>query len=113
MLGIVLHFLLLGLFERAHALEHLVPVDKGSIKFRAVDTHKLRFATDSQSAGTAHTRTVNHDGVQRDLAGDAMLLCRKVRELHHNGRTDSKDFVNVFLLDELLDANSHHAFFAV
>ena len=113
MLLVVLHLFLFGLLERSHALEHLVPVHQRSVKLRAVYTHKLRLAAYGQSAGTAHARTVYHDGVQRHLAGYAVLLCRQVREFHHDGRSYGKHLVYVLLLNELLDANGNHAFLAV
>ena len=42
-----------------------------------------------------------------------MLLSRKVRELHHDGRTNSKHLVHMLLLEELLHTDGHDAFFAV
>ena len=50
--------------EGTHTLEHLVPVNEGTIKLRTVDADELRLATDGQSAGTTHTSTIHHDGVQ-------------------------------------------------
>ena len=113
MFCIVLHLLLLGLLEGSHALEHLVPVDKGTVEFRAVDADEFRLAANGQSAGTAHARTIHHDGVQRHLAGDAMLLSRQVGELHHDGRTDGKHLVHVLLLNELFDAHGDNTLLAV
>ena len=110
---VVCQFFLLLAFEGSHALEHFIPVNQGAIELRTVDADELRLATNGQTAGTAHTRTIDHDGVQRHFAGDVMLLGGEVRELHHDRRTDGKNLVYVFLFDELLDTDSHHALLAI
>ena len=110
---IVGQFFLLLALEGTHALEHFVPVDQCSVELRTVDTYELRLAANGQSAGTAHTRTVDHDGVQADLAGNVMLLGGEVREFHHDGRTDGKHLVDVLLLEEFLHTHGYHAFLAV
>ena len=60
----VLHLLALYILEGSHALEHLIPIYLGTIKLRTVDADKLGLATDSQTAGTAHTGTIHHDGIE-------------------------------------------------
>ena len=109
----MLHLLELGLLEGTHALEHFVPVNKGAIKLRTVDTHKLGLAANGQSASATHASAVNHNGVQADLAGNVVLLGGEVRELHHDGRANGKHFVNVLLLDKLLNTYGDHTFLAI
>ena len=60
----VFHLLALYVLEGSHAFEHLVPVYLGTVKLRTVDADKLGLSADSQSAGTAHTGTVYHDGIE-------------------------------------------------
>ena len=110
---VVCQLLLLLALEGAHALEHLVPVDQCAVELGTVDADELRLTANRQTAGTTHARTIDHDGVQRHLAGNVMLLGREVRELHHDWRTDGKHLVNVLLLEELLHADGHHALLAV
>ena len=110
---VVLHLLLLSLLERTHALEHLVPVHQRTVELRSVDAHKLRLAADGQTAGTTHARAVHHDSVQRHLAGDSVLLCRQVREFHHDGRTYGKHLVHMFLLNEFLNTYRHYSLLAI
>ena len=64
MLLVVLHFLTLSITECTHTLEHFIPIDKCSIKLRPINAHKLCLATNRESAGSAHSGTVNHNGVQ-------------------------------------------------
>ena len=106
-------FFLLSTLEGTHALEHLVPIDEGAIKLRTVNADELRLATNGQTASTAHTRTIYHDGVQADFARNIMLLSGEVRELHHNGRTNGKNLVDMFLLNEFLDTNGNDTFLAI
>ncbi len=114
MLLVVSQFLLLLALEGTHALEHLVPVYECAVELRTIDAHELRLATNRQSASTTHTRSVHHNRVERNFAGDIMLLGGEVRELHHDWRTDGKHLVDMrLLLNELLDTNGHHAFLAV
>ena len=105
-------FLLLAL-KGVHALEHLVPVNESTIELRTVDADELRLAADGQTTGTAHTRTIHHDGVQAHLARNVVLLSRQVRELHHDGRANGKHLIDVLLLDELLNADGYDALLAV
>ena len=107
-------FFLLFALEGIHALEHLVPVNQGTVEFRTVDADKLGLAANGQSAGTTHTCTVNHDGVQRYFARNAVLLGCQVGEFHHDGRANGKHFVHMgLLLDKLLNTNGDNAFLSI
>ena len=106
-------FLLLAL-EGVHALEHLVPVNQGTVELWTVYADKLCFATNGQSAGTTHTCTIDHDGVQRYFTGNAVLLSGQVRELHHDGRANGKHFIHMgLLLDKLLNTNGDNTFLTI
>ena len=109
----VLHLYLLLALECAHTLEHLVPINESSVKLRAVDADKLGLATDGETTGTAHTGTIDHDGVERHVGRDIVFLCEQAAELHHDGRTDGKYLVDVLLVDEFLDTDSHDTLFAI
>ena len=109
----MLQFLLLGALEGAHALEHLVPVYQTAVKLRSVDAHEACLPSDGQSAGTAHARSVYHDGVERHVGGDIVFLREQAAEFHHDGRTNGKHLVDMFLVDEFLYADGHHALLAV
>ena len=110
----VFQLFLLGTLEGSHALEHLVPVNKGSVELRTVDADKLRFASDGQAAGTTHTRSIYHDGIQRYFARDVVLLGGKIGEFHHDRRTDGEDLIDMFFLfDELLNTDSNNTLLTV
>ena len=59
-----LHLLALNLLECAHTLHHTVPVNFMTVKLRTVYAYELGLAAYAYTAGTAHTGTVNHDGVE-------------------------------------------------
>ena len=61
---VVLQFFLLGTLESPHALEHFVPINECAIKLRTINTDELCLATNGQTAGTAHTSTIHHDGIE-------------------------------------------------
>ena len=109
----MLHLNLLLALECAHTLEHLVPINESSVKLRAIDAYKLGLATNGETASSTHTRTINHDGVERHVGGDIVFLCEQAAELHHDGRADGKYFVDVLLIDEFLDADSYYSFLAI
>ena len=110
----MLHLFLLGTLECAHALEHFVPVNECSVELGTVDAHELSLAADGQSASSAHTSAVYHDGVQAHVGRDVVLLSEQTRELHHYWRADGEGAVDVsLLLDELLYTHGHYAFLAV
>ena len=109
----MLHLNLLLALECSHALEHLIPINECTVKFRSVDADKLGLATDSETASSTHTRTVNHDGVERHVGGDIVFLCEQAAEFHHDGRTDGKHLVDMLLIDELLDTYGNDTFLTV
>ena len=109
----VSQLLLLLALECTHTLEHLVPVDKSSVKLRTIDANKLCLSSDSESAGTAHTCSVHHDCIQGHFARDVMLLGCQIRELHHDRRTDGKYLIDMLLFKELLHTNGYNTLLAV
>ena len=70
----MLQLVLLSTLEGSHALEHLIPIDKSTVELWAINAYEFRLATDGESAGTAHASAIHHDGVQRHLAGNVVLL---------------------------------------
>ena len=114
MLLVVSQLFLLFALESAHTFEHLVPINQSSVELWSIDADELCLASDGESACTAHTCTVNHDGVERYLARDVVLLSCKVRELHHDWRANGEYLIHVWLLfDKLLDTNGYYTFLAV
>ena len=59
-----LHLLALGLLEGTHTLHHTVPVNLVAVELRSVYANELGLAANAYTAGTAHTGTVHHDGVE-------------------------------------------------
>ena len=52
----------------------LVPIYLGAVKLRTVDADKLGLATDGQAAGTAHTGSIHHDSIERNVCGKIIFL---------------------------------------
>ena len=111
--GIVFHFLLLLTLECAHSLEHLIPIHESTVKFRTVDADELRLSANGESASSAHTCSVHHNGVERNISWDIVFLCEQATELHHDRRTYGKHAVDMFLLYEFLYTYGNHTFLAV
>ena len=109
----VLHFLALYILEGAHTLEHLIPIYLGAIKLRTIDADKLGLAADGETAGSAHTGTIYHDGIKRYISREIIFLGKEAAELHHDRRTDGEHLIYMFLVDEFLDAHGYYAFLAV
>ena len=74
----MLYLFLLSALEGSHALEHLIPVNESTVELWAIDADKLRLTTNCQTASTAHTCTIDHDGVQADFTRDVMFLGSEV-----------------------------------
>ena len=109
----VLHLLALNAFEGVHAARHLIPVDLIAIELRSIDADETCLATDGQAAGTTHTRTIDHDGVEGYIVGNIIFLGEKRSELHHHWRTDGEHFVDMLTLDNLFYANGDDAFLSI
>ena len=109
----MVHLVALSLFEGSHAFKHLVPVDKTSVKLGAVNAYEACLSANGQSASATHACAVYHDGVERHLARYVVLLCQERAKLHHDGWSDSKNFVYMFLLHPLVNALCHETFLSI
>ena len=107
------HLFAFNILESAHALEHLVPIYLGAVKLRTVDADKLSLATDGQTAGTAHTGSIHHDGIERNVCGKIIFLGQETAELHHDRRTDGENLIDMLLIDKLLDSYGYNTLLAV
>ena len=70
---------LMAFYIVVHSLtfHHILPVDLIAVEFRTVDAGEFCLATNSDTASTAHTCTINHDGVKTYCTFDAEF-CRKL-----------------------------------
>ena len=109
----LLHFLNLNRFESSHALEHLIEIYFVSIKFRTIHTHETSLSTHRDTASTAHSRSINHDGVEGNISRYIIFLCQQTAELHHDGRTNGKALVHLLALNHLLNTNGYHTLLSV
>ena len=107
---ITLHRLCFFRLVALHAAQHLVPVHAVGVELRTIDADELRLAAYRHAAGTAHTRAIDHDGVEGCLGGDVVFLGRQGDELHHDCRTDGDALVHFLAVDHLLHAYGHDAF---
>src|SRR5574344_1016678 len=113
MLFVAFEFLLLDRFKRPHALEHLININKMTVKLRTVNTDELGLSAYCQTASAAHTCAVNHNCVKRHICGYVVFLCQKTTELHHYSRSDGKNLINLFTFDDILYSDSHNTFVSV
>ena len=113
MLLVMLEFLLFDVLESTHTLEHLIPIHESTVKLRAVDADKLGFSTDGKTTSTTHSSTVHHDSVERNVSRNAVFLSHETREFHHDRRSDSECFVDMLLLTEFLNTDSHDSLFTL
>ena len=70
-----------------------VEVDQVTVEFGTVNTCKLGFATNGQTAATAHAGAVDHDGVHGSQSLDAVALGQLANKLHHGQGAQGDDLV--------------------
>ena len=99
--------------ESSHSLEHFVPIYQGPVKLGTVDADELRLSTDGQTTGSAHSCSVYHDGVERNIGGNVVFLGELAAKFHHDGWTDGEDSVDRLAVDELFDTHGHNTFLAI
>ena len=107
------HLLLLHTTERTGTLQHLVEVNLMTVELGTIHTYEASLATHGDTTCTTHTSTVHHDGVQRYIGGNLVLLGQQAAELHHDSGTDGKALVHLLALDNLLHTYGHHALLAI
>ena len=74
--------------ERLHSHHHVVPVNLVAVKVRAVNADKLCLAANANAAAAAHSRSVNHNRVERNDSRNVVLFRRLASELHHYRRSN-------------------------
>ena len=84
-----------------------------TVELGAVNTDELCLTTYADTAGTTHSGTVHHNGVEADICGNLIFLGEQAAEFHHDGRTDGKYLVHLLALDYLFDTNSYNALLAI
>ena len=113
MISIMFHLFFLTALERAHSLEHLIPVDEITVELRSVNAYETSLSTYGKPASTAHTSAIDHDCVKRDSVRNIKFLCKKRRELHHHWRTDSDDTVYFLTFYNFFHTDGNDAFLSV
>ena len=63
------------------------------VKFRSVHTGKFHLSVHCKTAGTAHTRTVNHNRVHADHCGQIIFLRCQTDKFHHDHRTYGNTYI--------------------
>ena len=94
--GLLFSFeLLAGLHIIIHGLtlHGAVEINVFTQELGTIDAGELGLSTDAHAAGTAHTRAVNHNRVERHRATDAQLLAGFRGKLHHNHRADGHSLI--------------------
>ena len=84
-----------------------------TVKLGPIDANKLCLATHRYAAGTTHSRSIHHDGIEAYVCRYVVFLCQETAELHHDAWADGKDLIHILALDNLLYAYRHHAFLSV
>ena len=105
--------LLLG-DEAREAKEQLVEIDLVGVEIGSIDTAELHLAAHVDPTSTAHSGSIDHDRVQAHHGLDPVGSRGLRAGLHHDGRTDGEDLVDVgVLFDGLLEARRHQSVDAV
>src|SRR5450759_4137804 len=99
---------LFGVSLQAH--HQIVEVDFVPVEIRTIDTGKFYFVADLDPAAAAHPRAIDHDWVEADDRLDRMRARDFNAGLHHDGRADRHDLVDIFVpRDGKLDAVADEA----
>ena len=83
-----------SVFQRFMSFVHLLSlyqiceVYQMRIKFRSVNTSKFIIFTNSYTAATTHTCSIDHNSVQTCYSWDFVWSCRFGNIFHHDNRTD-------------------------
>ena len=82
------------------------------VELRAIHAGKARLAPDSHPAGTAHTRSIDHQRIEADDRFDPVFERRLRDEFHHNHRTDGDHLVVMLALivDQIAQQSRHQSF---
>ena len=104
------HLLAFFSLKGPHPLQHFVEVYLVAVKLRPVDADELCLSAHGDAAGPAHSRSVDHNGVERYVGRYVVLLGQQTHELHHDSRSDCETFVHVFALNHALDPFGHQPF---
>ena len=89
-------------FERFHAAEHLVPIDRMGIELRSIDADELGLTAYRDTARAAHTGTIDHDCIEAGFGRNVILGGREGDELHHDSGTDRDTFIDLLTVNDLL-----------
>ena len=84
-----------------------------AVEFGTVHTDELRDAVHRDTAGAAHARTVDHDGIERHIGGHLILLGEQTDKLHHDGGAYGETFVHFLTLQNAFDTLRHQSLTAV
>ena len=94
------------------AAGELVEIDLVAVELGAVDAGELGLAADRDAAAAAHAGAVDHEGVQRDGGGHAILGGQIDDGLHHRHRADGVDgrrAAAVLVLQQTLEGSGDEA----
>ena len=64
-----------------------------SVKLWSVYACEFHFVSNDQTAGTAHSCTINHDRVHADNCRDLQFLCKETDKFHHDHWTDCNTYI--------------------
>ena len=91
--------------EHRLSAHSLIEIDLVAIKLRPLDTCKSCLATDTHSASSTHTSTIDHQCIERHGRLERVGLGRLSHKFHHNHRADSHTLIIVLtlIINQILD----------
>ena len=107
------HLLTFDALEGTHTLQHLVEVYLMTIKFRSVYTNEFGLSADGDAASTAHTCTIHHDCIQRDIGRYFIFFSQQANKFHHDGGADGKTFVHFLPFNDFFNAFGYQSFASI
>ena len=84
-----------------------------AVKFRSVYTNEFGLSTDGNTTSTAHTCTIHHDCIQRNISRYFIFLSQQTNKFHHDSGADSKTFVYFLPFNDFFHAFGYQSFASI
>ena len=111
--SVVFLFFFVGL-KGSQTVDQFVEIDVSAVEVGAVNASELHFAANGNTAATAHTSAVHHQGAQGNDGFHAEGLCSFIDSLHHGHGTQGVDLVILFAsFQDFLELVDNLALFAL
>ena len=108
-----MYFFTFNILERSHTLQHFIEIHLMSVELRTIYANEFRLTSHSDTARSAHTCTIYHDRIKRNIGRNFVFLGKQTNKFHHDSRTNGKTLIYLFTLDYLFNTFGHQTFLAI